>query len=346
MYCDEVFNYWEPTHYLQTGKGLQTWEYSPVYAIRSWAYISLHAVVMGALDLLLAKDKLQLFYLMRGVLGAASAYCEAKLYRAVVEHVNPRVGRFLLVILLVSTGMFVASTAYLPSTFAMYTTTLATAFALQPPGRLRTYAVVLLVALGAVVGWPFSAAVGLPFAIENLFLSGMPLTRLRRMVEAALLSIVAIMVLVFFAFTSPVAPLVLIDRIFYEKWTFVPWNIVLYNVFSGKEKGPDIYGTEPWWFYLLNGLLNFNIVFAAALVALPALLVDVCLTRNSFRKTMLLAIKILPMYLWLGIFTLQPHKEERFLFVVYPLICLNGAIALFVGKNWLEGLLGRVNSLK
>jgi hypothetical protein len=25
--CDETFNYWEPTHYLMYGRGLQTWEY-------------------------------------------------------------------------------------------------------------------------------------------------------------------------------------------------------------------------------------------------------------------------------------------------------------------------------
>jgi len=42
--CDEVFNYWEPTHYLTHGYGLQTWEYSPEFAIRSWAYVALHAI--------------------------------------------------------------------------------------------------------------------------------------------------------------------------------------------------------------------------------------------------------------------------------------------------------------
>ncbi|OWK17941.1 hypothetical protein Celaphus_00008901, partial [Cervus elaphus hippelaphus] len=41
--CDETFNYWEPTHYLIYGKGFQTWEYSPAYAIRSYAYLLLHA---------------------------------------------------------------------------------------------------------------------------------------------------------------------------------------------------------------------------------------------------------------------------------------------------------------
>lgn len=43
--CDETFNYWEPTHYLSHGYGLQTWEYSPDYAIRSWLYVALHSIV-------------------------------------------------------------------------------------------------------------------------------------------------------------------------------------------------------------------------------------------------------------------------------------------------------------
>lgn len=37
--CDEVYNYWEPIHYLTYGFGFQTWEYSPMYGIRSYAYL-------------------------------------------------------------------------------------------------------------------------------------------------------------------------------------------------------------------------------------------------------------------------------------------------------------------
>lgn len=47
-----VYNYWEPTHYLVHGTGFQTWEYSPVYAIRSWTYIAIHAIVVKLLALL------------------------------------------------------------------------------------------------------------------------------------------------------------------------------------------------------------------------------------------------------------------------------------------------------
>ena len=31
-------------HYLMYGSGFQTWEYSPEYAIRSYAYILLHVI--------------------------------------------------------------------------------------------------------------------------------------------------------------------------------------------------------------------------------------------------------------------------------------------------------------
>lgn len=33
-------------------------------------------------------------------------------------------------------------------------------------------------------------------------------------------------------------------------------------------------------------------------------------------------------YLWLVIFSFQPHKEERFMYVIYPLICYNAAQAI------------------
>ena len=40
--CDEVYNYWEGVHLLARSDGafrrpLQTWEYAPNYALRSWA---------------------------------------------------------------------------------------------------------------------------------------------------------------------------------------------------------------------------------------------------------------------------------------------------------------------
>lgn len=52
-----VYNFWEPLHYLDRGYGFQTWEVSPQYAIRSWAYIALHHYPATALGWLLGLDK-------------------------------------------------------------------------------------------------------------------------------------------------------------------------------------------------------------------------------------------------------------------------------------------------
>lgn len=39
-------------HYLLYGKGFQTWEYSPQFAIRSYAYVLLHAVLAWPIQVL------------------------------------------------------------------------------------------------------------------------------------------------------------------------------------------------------------------------------------------------------------------------------------------------------
>ena len=108
----------------------------------------------------------------------------------------------------------------------------------------------------------------------------------------------------------------------------VPLNIVLYNVFGGAGKGPNIYGTEPWHFYIRNLILNFNLWFVLALAALPLVVLSYPVRGHApTRQTILRTITVtLPFYLWLAIFTLQPHKEERFMYPAYPALALNAAI--------------------
>jgi alpha-1,2-mannosyltransferase len=59
----------------------------------------------------------------------------------------------------------------------MYTTMLAASYWLHPAtstptGITRAYRATFFVALGAIVGWPFAAALGVPFVVEQLFLTG------------------------------------------------------------------------------------------------------------------------------------------------------------------------------
>lgn len=87
--CDEVFNYWEPLHYLLYGHGLQTWEYSARFCLRSYAYLGLHALpALPARPL----GRRAAFLVVRGVLGALSAAGEASLCTALSATVGRQVG--------------------------------------------------------------------------------------------------------------------------------------------------------------------------------------------------------------------------------------------------------------
>ncbi|XP_032283810.1 alpha-1,2-mannosyltransferase ALG9 isoform X1 [Phoca vitulina] len=307
--CDETFNYWEPTHYLIYGKGFQTWEYSPVYAIRSYAYLLLHAWPAAFHARILQTNKILVFYFLRCLLAFVSCICELYFYKAVCKKFGLHVSRMMLAFLVLSTGMFCSSSAFLPSSFCMYTTLVAmTGWYMD-----KTSVAVLGVAAGAILGWPFSAALGLPIAFDLLVVKH----RWKSFFHWFLVALILFLV-----------PVVVIDSYYYGKLVVAPLNIVLYNVFT--PHGPDLYGTEPWYFYLINGFLNFNVAFALALLVLPLTsLMEYLLQRFHVQNLgHPYWLTLAPMYIWFIIFFIQPHKEERFLFPVYPLICLCGAVAL------------------
>jgi alpha-1,2-mannosyltransferase len=126
----------------------------------------------------------------------------------------------------------------------------------------------------------------------------------------------------------------------------VPWNIIRYNIFGGSERGPDLYGTSPWNFYLLNLILNFNVLVPLALLSLPALAITYFVDHKRLgivkpspdqsSPFTVLALRLAPVYLWLGILTSQAHKEERFMFPAYPLICFNAAVSVYLMRGWIE----------
>ncbi|KAI0035168.1 asparagine-linked glycosylation 9 protein isoform a [Vararia minispora EC-137] len=347
--CDEVFNFWEPLHYLDRGYGFQTWETSPVYAIRSWAYILLHYVPAKVLSWAIREDsKRAAFFAVRMTLATASTLCEAKLYETVKDKINNRVGRYFLFYLLTSAGMWNAAPAFLPSSFAMYATTLAHAYAFIPSeNRLkrRTLIATVSFAVGSIVGWPFALACAIPFVLEEMFVYGKDVVqeseraswstaRWSNLIRSGCLALLLAI------------PVFMIDSYFYDRRVFVPWNIVKYNVFPDAARGPDLYGTEPPHFYILNLLLNFNIIVPLALGSLPALAVTYRVDRKRLGYVggsattsspyTLLALRLLPVYVWLGIMSRQAHKEERFMFPVYPLLCFNAAVTTYLVRGWLE----------
>ncbi|KAI6120641.1 glycosyltransferase family 22 protein [Pisolithus croceorrhizus] len=317
--CDEgAYILLLPRH--EHGDAFQTWEVTPTFAIRSWAYILLHLPI-ARLGAFLSSGKRPAFFAVRIGLAVISTLCEAKFCRIVVEKVNEHVGRYLFFMLLFNTGMWIASPALLPSSFVMYATTLAFAYALEPSSiqnYSRTLLVTLLFATGAIVGWPFGLALALPFVFEECFVFAgdtVPPTEYKRWIVTRWkhLFVAGLVSLLIFV------PVVAIDSVAYGRWTIVPWNIVRYNIFGGARRGPDLYGTSPWHFYVMN--------------------LYVLVTRSPSPERSspftVLALRLIPLYLWIGTLSMQAHKEERFMYPVYPLLCFNAAVTLYLLRGWI-----------
>lgn len=292
--CDEVFNYWEPLHYLLYKSGFQTWEYSSEFALRSYLYLFFHALVAGPASLIYRQDKVRVFYSVRLFLGLISAITETVLVVALSRKYGKRMGWYTLAMLCLTSGCFFASTSFLPSTFSMYAVTLSSALFL-----LEKYALaVSIAAAGVIIGWPFSILVVLPVTVCSLIRGGF-----KRVFLSGLLTSLSILTL------SVVA-----DYYCYKSWTSSVFNLLKYNVLGGGES--HLYGTEGFTFYLRNGFNNFNFSFVLALLFLGILPI----ARKKYAPDLLIVVS--PMYIWLAFMSLQAHKEERFLYPIYPLICV------------------------
>ncbi|XP_045760675.1 alpha-1,2-mannosyltransferase ALG9 [Maniola jurtina] len=306
--CDETYNYWEPLHYLVYGNGLQTWEYSPVYAIRSYMPLWLFAVPAKILSL--AMTPVSVFYSLRALLAALTACAELMFYKAVCHEFGVHVGRVWLCLALPAAGCFAASAAMLPSAWSG---TLVSA-ALACWWRKRYPLAIILTAATVLLSWPFTALLGLPIAIDMLLIK-------RQYIDFIKWSIISLVIIL--------VPTVAVDSWHYGRLVVTPWNIVAYNIFT--EHGPDLYGVEPWTYYFVNGFLNFNIVWVLALSCPLLLTACTAISSRSTARASFCApywLSLMPLALWLGVFMAQPHKEERFLYPVYSMVVLAGAIAL------------------
>ncbi|XP_031371223.1 alpha-1,2-mannosyltransferase ALG9 isoform X2 [Apis dorsata] len=251
--CDETYNYWEPSHYLLYGNGQQTWEYSPQYALRSYMYLLIHMVPAKLYHYLLEPNPVLVFYFVRCLLSVGCALSEVYFYKNVCREFGIHIGRLTLVFLILSSGMYIASAAFLPSSFSMYLSTIATAAWYGRQYELAIFAT----ALSTLLGWPFAALLGLPIAIEMLLHK----QEWNKFIKWVVISGTVVLI-----------PMIWIDSMYYV-WLIVP------------ARPRDRLCLSYWY-------------------------------------------SLAPLYLWFLVFFSQPHKEERFLFPVYPMICMAGGIAV------------------
>lgn len=324
--CDEVYNYWEPLHFFTHGKGFETWEYSPQFGVRSWAYVVLHSLPTK-MATVIGMSKPNQFYMLRLTFALISAAAESNLFSQISKTLNHRIAIFYLMIVSFTPGFFYASTAFLPASFAMITTTLALGAFMSLRGGAKTETGIFWFAVGAMLGWPFAGVLITTFVLEDwvvALLSNEPESTFRNYVSGAM------------RFLPVLLAQIGVDSYYYGKLIFVPWQIVKYNVFGGQGRGPELFGTEPVDFYFKNLLLNFNIWFVLAICIAPLLCIQWMFFKEQTSTQTIIRTFIFttPFYLWLAIFSAQAHKEERFMYPVYPFLALNASLSFYKLLGW------------
>jgi len=295
--------------------------HSPIYGIRSYSYILLHALVGKVVQIFAGESKIAVFYGIRAFLGLFCAVSESVFYCGVLKKFGPNIAKLCLLILASCTGLFISSTAYLPSSFSMYGVMLAFGCWF---GERYSWAITMA-AFSCIGGWPFTVIVYAPLALHIAYQRG-----ILKVIWWSVLSLVYFMV-----------PSVLVDFYFYHKWMVCVLNIFLYNATANTSSGSQLFGVEPWTYYVKNLFLNFNLVF---IFAVPALLIAIVLRQEDAGLRKLTRMQIFTYlvapYLWMAFMFYLPHKEERFLFVIYPLICLCASISIMVLVHFVLAVIG------
>jgi alpha-1,2-mannosyltransferase len=329
--CDEVYNYWEPLHYVMHGYGMQTWEYSAAYALRSWWYIVLHALIGWPLKLV-TRNKVLAFYGIKVALGLLSGCSEYILCRALVNRVHPHVAKVYLVFAAFSSGMFVSANAFLPSSVAMVAMTFSAAGVLEGNTNLVIWGAVV----GCTWGWIVAGLAFVPYALWIL---------VRGIRSRNLLGSFGTL---FVSLAIALVPLVVCDRVYYGTWKASLVNFLEYNVQGGGKS--DLYGVEPASYYLKNGFNQLQMALPLAL-ALPAVMAaravgGMLLNTNQAQlkerqgiSDWLVLVALSPAFLWMVAITSLPHKEERFLYVVYPLLIAAAAVTTVRLKEIMQSIL-------
>ena len=313
--CDEVFNYWEPLHFLLYGHGLQTWEYSPTFALRTYAYPLMHAIPAVLSEYLFSlHSHIAVFYAVRTCLALACGLAEIYFVCAVKKRYGNRIGFMTSIFLLCSPGMFLSSPTFLPSTFTMLALTVSMAAWFD-----KSYGVALAAAtVGTFLScWPYVAVSFVPVGLDAL----------------ARKNVLAVVVWCLLLIAIVNLPILAFDAHFYGFLSYTPWNIVRYNVVEAKA---NLYGVESWTYYPLNLILNFNVCFLLSCVSFVVPVWQYCSARlggNSIRSAQAieLMVHLMPLYIWAVVMQTRPHKEERFIYFVYTMICFSGAVSL----DWL-----------
>ncbi len=212
---DETYGYWEPLHYLLFKEGMQTWEYSPHYAIRSYAFIYPLYLIGKGLQLI-GLHKLRIFYFLRLLIGLFTATGEVSFISAITRRYSNLILSFFVTFFLIcSPGVYFASTSFLPSAIASSLIMHCVSCWIQ----MKFHWAIFWGSLAVLwTGWPFVGLLLLPIGIHMITTIVLKRQKRNPAVSETIIALVQFIVtslmVVFFVFI----PSLVLDVQSYGKW--------------------------------------------------------------------------------------------------------------------------------
>ncbi|KJZ76589.1 hypothetical protein HIM_03925 [Hirsutella minnesotensis 3608] len=246
---------------------------------------------------------------VRAVLAAGNAASLAAFRRALADFCGPAVARWWLLMTVAQFHVCYYLSRTLPNMFAFGLSTLAMAFLLPKTdarrGSVRRKQAISLLIFATAI---FRSELAILLAIVGLELLVSRRMTLRRLVSLGLgclaVALVVSVPLDSYFWRKPVWP---------ELWGFY------FNAILGSSSN---WGVSPWHYYFSSALPRLLLNPLAIPLALLALW-----QPGSRRQALTLVV---PSLLYVAVYSLQPHKEARFIFYVIP--SLTAATAL--GANF------------
>jgi len=184
---------------------MQTWEYAPQYAIRTYAFIS-PFILVGHILKSLQLSKFAIFVGIRSVIAFFSALSHSFLINAYKSTLGEEFSFILFVFFLASPGIFFSSSSLLPSSICGSLVSLSVGYWFQNQDEL-------CIIFGCIAvlwsGWPFVGLIFAPLGVHILY---------RRFKKNGIYSVIYISFIGILAIVAIASPAALIDIYSYNKW--------------------------------------------------------------------------------------------------------------------------------
>ncbi len=351
---------------------MQTWEYAPQFAVRTYAYLLPISYIARAYETIFnvcppfvlnilfkafspadmnttagmlssatqtetfAMHKPLQFLMLRATFALFTSLSELRLVQALQKNYTS-LAIPTWIILLSSTGMFHTSPAYLPSTTVMVC--FMHSIAEQMEGKMDRAIVWGLICCLAT-GWPFCGVLFVPLGFQAVCVAyqhGATDSKEKGMDNGGIGAVVNLLMRVMGYIVMIQSVVSVVDYAYYGKIVSPTWNIFVYNTGWGGDgiNRDELYGVEDVSYYVKNLILNWNGFAVMGILALPFILIKqiICMVYRKSKSNVKeelsfgrsLAVLLLPAYLWVAVVFSRPHKEERFLFPIYPLLAIGAS---------------------